>query len=287
MVRVSITAIIFALSVPLGLVVSIFFTSFLAARRLTLYRDVTDVDVLFDVLTALSCIACIFLLIFICGFLEECIHAKRSQTGSISIKTIFANSFSPIHHFFSGLLPKVGVVAAYVLMIAGLIHLTILLFFRNETIGSFYEKGAYESQYQCELTYQSNHITGYVTLERSSGRYYITKINIGKNLSAEYDAEYYPDSVSNTIVTNENIDWNITVSNSPCSIDYLYKINRRIHNKHLCASKNSNIYHNINCGYVRNIKDENLIFFDTKDMADLMKYSPCSNCGKWYSTNRY
>jgi len=48
--------------------------------------------------------------------------------------------------------------------------------------------------------------------------------------------------------------------------------------KFFVGSINSNIYHDINCRYVKKIKDSNRINFLSKEDAESKGYTPCSVC---------
>lgn len=243
---------------------------------------------LYNALTWLWVIDLVLLSIFVFEFFRN-IRAGRHKDG---LKDLLSISFSPIYEIFtSSTLPKPCVVAGYILLILGIVHGSMLLFFENETIGSFYEKGSYEAEYQCVLKswdydeYVS--CEGVATVRKDGPDYYIEEIKLGRDLTVEYDESYYPDDDENTIIANAWNDWTIALSDEPCSDGYIDSIDSYVCSSitsNICGSKNSDIYHNTRCGYVQNISKQNLIYFPNAAVADLMKYQPCERCGKWATT---
>lgn len=45
-----------------------------------------------------------------------------------------------------------------------------------------------------------------------------------------------------------------------------------------CGSKHSDVYHNLNCPLVGNIKSENLVYFSTEEEARILGYHFCKTC---------
>ena len=243
---------------------------------------------LFYLLNFISCIAAFIFLISCIIFISELPRGIRHKLG---FKEAIKSAISPINEFWGSLLPKTAVVIIYILILLGTIHIAIFSFCKNEIIGSLYEKPSHETQYQCTLrsdgyeNYSSLMYEGIATVFKSDGKYTITEIQLGQNLKVYYDTEYNPKSMQNEVETNEWNIWDISISDKPCSEEYAKSIRtRRFSTSNICASKNSDVYHNKRCGYVKNISSENLISFPDTAVADLMKSRSCERCGRWATT---
>lgn len=246
----------------------------------------TAMLLLFEIVTIASFIASIIFLLSSLIFISELLASiKRKLDFKESVKI----AFSPIRQFWDGLLPEKVIPIVYILILLGIVHASVFTFCRNETIGSLYEKSSYEAEYQCTLkSWDYDEFVSYegvATITKSGNDYCITEIKVGRDLSAYYDERYFPDENDNTVTSADGNDWKITLSDEPCSEGYFETIDSFVYSSgKICASKNSDVYHNKRCGYVKNISSSNLIYFPNAAIADLMKYRPCERCGKWWDT---
>lgn len=54
--------------------------------------------------------------------------------------------------------------------------------------------------------------------------------------------------------------------------------NQNQSSKSYCGNKNSKIFHSLSCTYSKNIKEENKVYFSTKEECYSKGYKPCSRC---------
>ncbi len=87
-----------------------------------------------------------------------------------------------------------------------------------------------------------------------------------------------PDNLNTLDDFSQNITANDGMPNSISVDDTAVIDNQNQAVKSFCGNKNSKIYHSLGCTYSKNMKDENKVYFSTKDECIANGYKPCSRC---------
>lgn len=168
-----------------------------------------------------------------------------------------------------------------IILIVGLIN-TICLFTCSSTrIGAFYEEEEYAETYEATLYINKKPIFCLVDMYREDGAYFIEEIRLPYGHSELlYEEEYKPKEEQNEIpLGNSSRSFKIILLNPATETSYDRLKHTIVSNYGMfCGSKNSDAYHIKNCRYVKSIKEKNLVYFETKQEADILGYLPCSVC---------
>lgn len=184
------------------------------------------------------------------------------------------NPFAGVHSLSGAVLPAV--------LVIGLLNLIGMGFFSKEEIGAFYEKPSYQADYDALLKIDKGaDIFCIATIEPCYGEYRVVKISLpyGKTQFPE-DANF--DKDDDKISLSLGYEWwdcdlvldGLASENSYTILDSYVVSNYG----DFCASMESDTYHLAKCRYIKNIKDENLVYFQSKRDAEVLGYSFCKTC---------
>lgn len=169
-------------------------------------------------------------------------------------------------------------------IIAGFFNIFLSSFCASTKIGSFYEKSSYKERYEAYVYADDKPIFCIATVYKDGATYSISEISMPYGHSLYVDERYDPDDKSSTIFIGDN-GWHckITLKEPASSSSYTTLKNEVVSNYgEFCGSKYSDIYHFNKCGYVKNIKSKNLVYFDTEKEAEILGYQMCSVCRDLY-----
>lgn len=160
-------------------------------------------------------------------------------------------------------------------------------FFSTTEIGSFLEKSSFEENYEATIYAGEKPIFCIVNVwkehDKYGDSYYISYINLPYGKSDDIDQEYYPERDDNTIDIGDNdVECKIVIRNVATEYSYELLKNEVVtaYGKY-CGSKDGEKFHSLSCVSAKNIKDENMIFFESETEAYLFGYDPCENCFWW------
>lgn len=157
----------------------------------------------------------------------------------------------------------------------------------NTVIGSFWEKGNYTQNYEAVLYVGDKSVFCIAQVEKNSDEigvsYTITELFLPYGRVAYPDEEYDLESKRNTISLGE---WGHSceiVLRSPASETSYNLLDSEIVAKsgEICASKLEDLYHSVKCRYAKNIKERNLVYFETTTEAEVFGFSVCDDCNRW------
>lgn len=116
--------------------------------------------------------------------------------------------------------------------------------------------------------------------DNGRSNYWITEISLPYGHSEFVDAEYDPDqNYVNICLGDWGWDCNLTLGEPATSLSYTMLKNEVVSNYgELCGSRESDTYHLLDCQYAKNIKPQNLIYFENQQEAEVLGYSFCSIC---------
>lgn len=174
-------------------------------------------------------------------------------------------------------------------------------FLEKKEAGAFYEAEYYETDYEALLSFNERSMFCIVHLRRETDIYksyyniqytildplllpYGIKRNTDSN--AEFHPEYSGDVSSFSIGFHNYFDdvyGKITLIRPATSISY-EKLKKEIVSLSgkFCGSKESDIYHYIQCPYAKQIHKSNLIYFQNEQEACVFGYDMCDFCRDHY-----
>ena len=169
-----------------------------------------------------------------------------------------------------------------ILFIIGVVNAVLSLFFTKYEIGAFYEPDEYSADYEAAVSVNSCTVPCVATIQRYSGRYYISNIQLpyGREQVVD-DADYDVQSNYACVEMGYDLQWecSLSLSRPATSESYSRLANySRPSGIKFCASINSDMYHSKDCYYVQNIARDNLIYFDSNLEAEILGFEACSVC---------
>ena len=169
-----------------------------------------------------------------------------------------------------------------ILFIIGVVNAVLSLFFTKYEIGAFYEPDEYSADYEATVSVNSCTVPCVATIQRYSGRYYISNIQLpyGQEQVVD-DADYDVQSNYARVEMGYDLQWecSLSLSRPATSESYSRLANySRPSGSKFCASINSDMYHSKDCYYVQNIARDNLIYFDSNLEAEILGFEACSVC---------
>lgn len=169
-----------------------------------------------------------------------------------------------------------------ILFIVGVANAVLSLFFTKYEIGAFYEPDEYSADYEATVSVNSCTVPCVATIQRYSGRYYISNIQLpyGRKQFVD-DADYDVQSNYARVELGYDLQWecSLSLSRPAASESYSRLANySRPSGSKFCASINSDMYHSKDCYYVQNIARDNLIYFDSNLEAEILGFEACSVC---------
>lgn len=166
----------------------------------------------------------------------------------------------------------------------GLLNLFYSFYYASAEIGSFYEKSSYEENYEAYIYAGEKRIFCIATIGREDGNYYLTKIEFPYGRSQYVDETYEQSDLKNghtdVSLTDGSIRCDIELK-EPATEDSYERLKTEVISKsgEFCGSKKSDSYHFKKCRYAKNIKSQNLVYFETETEAKALGYFSCEVCG--------
>lgn len=184
------------------------------------------------------------------------------------------NPFANVQSLSDAVLPTV--------LVIGLLNLIGMEFFAKEEIGAFYEKPSYQADYDALLKIDKGaEIFCIATIEPCYGEYKVVKISLpyGKTQFPE-DTNFGKDDDKISLSLGcEGWGCDLILDGLASESSYTILSSYIVSNYgDFCASMESDTYHLANCRYIKNIKDKNLVCFQSKRDAEVLGYSFCKTC---------
>ena len=188
------------------------------------------------------------------------------------------------------------------LSVVGLADGILTHFLQNETVGAFYERWNYDTDYEALLSFEGRSMFCIVHVRRETERYnsyYFPDYEILDPLllpygikrdtdnDAEFDPEYKGDVSSFSISFHNLFDdvygCEITLIRPATSISY-EKLKKAVVSLsgEFCGSKKSDKYHYVQCPYAKEIQEDNRIYFQDEEEACVFGYDMCDYCRNHY-----
>lgn len=239
-------------------------------------------DDLKKILFACSCIFAFAALSYVLGFLSSMWGAIRYK------KPIRWNDFNPIAMISSGVQSgKAGLsLLLSLVIVVGAVNLILSHTMVSNEIGAFYEAENYNTKYEATLFIKEKPIFCIVNVWRHSEPdpvYTLTEIHLPYGKFQYIDAEYDPD-YNNSV--------HLGYWGHRCDIELIRPITdtsfSRLKNEivsnygEFCGSMGAEKFHLLDCWNVKNIKAENLVYFDTALQAEALGYEMCVICANRY-----
>lgn len=189
------------------------------------------------------------------------------------------NPFAGVHSLSSAVLPAI--------LVLGLLNLIGMTFFAKEEIGAFYEKSSYQANYNALLKIEGGTTVFCIaTIEREEGYpYHVVK------LSLPYGKKQFPDE-SSFAKDDDYIFLSLGRNGWRCELalddlasekSYVVLDSYVVSNSgDFCASIESDTYHAVECRYVKKIKRERLVYFQSERDAECLGYEYCKTCREHY-----
>lgn len=226
------------------------------------------------VLLLCSCLSLLFLFGYCVSFFRALFLRLSSRKEPIPWK-----EFNPFYGCQSSL-----DLIILIAIIAGFFNIFLSSFFASTKIGSFYEKSSYTEHYESYVYADDKPIFCIATVYKDGATYSISEISMPYGKSQYVDDIYDPDDKNSIIYLGDN-GWRckITLKEPASSTSYTALKNEVVSSYgEFCGSKYSDIYHFDKCGYVKNIKSKNLVYFETEKEAEILGYQMCSVCRDLY-----
>lgn len=168
------------------------------------------------------------------------------------------------------------------LEILGLVYAILCFQCSEPKIGAFFEKDEYVQDYEATLQTESSKIFCIATVERTDGKYYITQIQFPYGHTRECFWDEYSEIKNRAEVYIETSDiqlYEISLGDMATATSYAYLETYIVSNSgKYCASRNSNKYHLETCPQVKNINSSNLIYFKSRQDAEVLGFYACDTC---------
>lgn len=188
------------------------------------------------------------------------------------------NPFAGMHSLSGAVIPAI--------LVIGLLNLIGAEFFAKEEIGAFYEKSSYQVDYDALLEVDGRtEMFCIATIKREEGYpYCVVKLALpyGKTQCPEV---YFEEDDSTISINLGNEGWSCKLTLGGLSTKSSYTILKSyvISNYgEFCASKRAGVYHTQECGNIKKIKSENLVYFQNQRDAEVLGYTFCKSCRQRY-----
>lgn len=186
----------------------------------------------------------------------------------------YRNCDDPLTKVFLSVLPT--------LEILGLVYAILCFQCSEPKIGAFFEENEYVQDYEATLQTESSKIFCIATVERTDGKYYINQIQFPYGHAQECFGDEYNEVKNRAEVYIETSDINryeISLGDMATATSYAYLETYTVSNSgKYCASRNSNKYHLGTCPQVKNINSSNLIYFKSRQDAEVLGFYACDTC---------
>lgn len=232
-----------------------------------------------------SCVFGLSAVFYIIGAVGCVYHRKDYGWDTIS-KVL--HGISPIRLYFADFrkcddpLTKVFLSVLPTLEILGLVYMILCFQCSEPKIGSFFEESEYVQDYEATLQTESSKIFCIATVERNDGKYYINQIQFPYGHTQECFGDEYNEVKNRAevyIETSDIAQYDLSLGDMATATSYAYLETYIVSNSgKYCASRNSNKYHLKTCPQAKNINDTNLIYFKSRQDAEVLGFYPCDTC---------
>lgn len=215
-----------------------------------------------------------------------CVYHRKDYGWDTISKVL--HGISPIRLYFADFrkcddpLTKVFLSVLPTLEILGLVYMILCLQCSEPKIGSFFEESEYVQDYEATLQTESSKIFCIATVERNDGKYYINQIQFPYGHTQECFGDEYNEVKTRAevyIETSDIAQYDLSLGDMATATSYAYLETYIVSNSgKYCASRNSNKYHLKTCPQAKNINDTNLIYFKSRQDAEVLGFYPCDTC---------
>ena len=229
--------------------------------------------------------------LFLIGFVLQFLFSFISSI--IKRKTFVWRQWNPYHGVEKE--NRIRAVIFSVLFLIGIALPFLSVKFGTTKMGDFWEKADYKEAYEATLYVDDVPMYCVATVWRNTelwensrgrtdidSRYHIVELFLPFGKSAYTDDEYYPDQETSSIRVN---DWSCEIKLGGIATEDSYELLKSevpINYGEFCGSKNSDTFHLLDCRYVKKINPENLVYFSSREMAEVLGYSMCEVCRDRY-----
>lgn len=215
-----------------------------------------------------------------------CIYHRKDYGWDTISKVL--HGISPIRLYFADFrkcddpLTKVFLSVLPTLEILGLVYMILCFQCSEPKIGSFFEESEYVQDYEATLQTESSKIFCIATVERNDGKYYINQIQFPYGHTQECFGDEYNEVKNRAevyIETSDIAQYDLSLGDMATATSYAYLETYIVSNSgKYCASRNSNKYHLKTCPQAKNINNTNLIYFKSRQDAEVLGFYPCDTC---------
>lgn len=194
---------------------------------------------------------------------------------------------APIKEMLFPLLPSGGRYYSFFIcvilpaaIIAGAWNIVMQRYFTKDEIGAFYESPEYIVDYSATIDLCGHSVFCIATIDHLYGDYWITQIQFPYGHIAYTGEEYYPyDETPSVLIGDMGWYCDITFNGKADGDAYERLLTEDLPDSgEFCASKESGIYHRLDCEYAKDIPMVNLIYLQNECEADAFGYVMCSEC---------
>lgn len=215
-----------------------------------------------------------------------CVYHRKDYGWDTISKVL--HGISPIRLYFADFrkcddpLTKVFLSVLPTIEILGLVYMILCFQCSEPKIGSFFEKSEYVQDYEATLQTESSKIFCIATVERNDGKYYINQIQFPYGHTQECFGDEYNEVKNRAevyIETSDIAQYDLSLGDMATATSYAYLETYIVSNSgKYCASRNSNKYHLKTCPQAKNINSSNLIYFKSRQDAEVLGFYPCDTC---------
>jgi hypothetical protein len=166
----------------------------------------------------------------------------------------------------------------------GAVNIVLSKFESKAEIGAFYELPEYEAIYEATVYVDEKPIFCLAEFYRYDGQYTLSNILLPNKKSQYLDDKYDPERAPVLISIGDWGQFCYIELNSPATESSYEKLESFIVAGHgeFCASKESTMYHLLDCRHAKTIAPKNYIYFETQQEADVCGYKFCAECNDRY-----
>lgn len=215
-----------------------------------------------------------------------CVYHRKDYGWDTISKVL--HGISPIRLYFADFrkcddpLTKVFLSVLPTIEILGLVYMILCFQCSEPKIGSFFEESEYVQDYEATLQTESSKIFCIATVERTEGKYYINQIQFPYGHTRECFDDEYNEAKNRAEVYIETSDiarYDLSLGDMATATSYAYLETYIVSDSgKYCASRNSNKYHLKTCPQAKNINSSNLIYFKSRQDAEVLGFYPCDTC---------
>lgn len=176
-------------------------------------------------------------------------------------------------------------IALAIVIGVGVANETANTFFSRAEIGAFYEKETYTTMYEATIYIKDHPIYVIVEIDRQVDGYYISSVMYPYGHQEFCWEEFYPEDNTNTLSLSEYRHDCTIVLNCPANESSFDRLSANVVSNYgdFFASKNSDIFHYCDgCYRYNSILPKNLIYFNSRQEAEILGFDFCKDCNEYY-----